>query len=337
MKYKIILTLILFPLTLSAEVNKSKISIVMSEKSLVTGHFIRLGDIASIGSSDEDDSEQLSKLKDVCIGPSPEPGYSQTIHRGYVRSRVQQDGFPADAISWDGSQQTVVEAKALHVSPQQLISYAEKFIADRISNNQSGLIDKESSKICIRPLNEIRPAVLPYGELEIKVESMSAQLPNGVQNLVFTISVDGQNCERRIIPFKLEILREVLVAARILDRHKVIGEEDLRKDLRDIVGLSSFYTESIEIIGKRTTRAIPVGVPITSDIIEVLPVIHRDDLITIVIESPNFRITTQGKAREDGAQGQIIRVVNTSSMKEICAQVIDNKSVRVEFKYGFPF
>ena len=68
--------------------------------------------------------------------------------------------------------------------------------------------------------------------------------------------------------------------------------------------------------------------------IEALPVVFQGDLITIVIESPAFRITAQGKAKEDGAPGQIIRVANTSSMKEIPAQVVGEKLVKVAFLSG---
>ena len=134
--------------------------------------------------------------------------------------------------------------------------------------------------------------------------------------------------------FKVMVLKEVLVAAHVLDRHEVIAEDDLRLALRDVGGSlahASILSRKTELIGKRAKRMIREGTVIAADMVEDTPIVNRGELVTIIIESPAFRITTQGKAREAGARHQIIRVMNISSMKEITAEVIDDKLVRVEF------
>lgn len=309
----------------------AKASVLMVEKAFVTGSEIYVDDIASIESADE---ALVSILKKIHICPAPEPGFSQTLHVGYIKSRVRQQGIVPEFISWGGSQRTIVETKVLRLSPQELLSHAEKFIthhASRVTRNGF-------SSIQIRPVTEIRPAVLPYGEVHVNVESVlgsrsdtAFRVFNGIVPLRFTISVDGRDREKRVIFFKVEVFKEVLVAARAIDRHKTIEASDLHTALRDISGFADVFFQKDDLIGNRSKRAFPKGTIMVRDMVEAPPIIDRGDLVTIVIESPVFRITAQGRAREDGARGQIIRVVNTSSMKEITAQVVDEDLVRVAF------
>ncbi len=304
-----------------------KISIVMVERATVTGREIYLGDIASIESASEALREEARKAQ-ICR--ASEPGFSRTLHVGYIKSRLRQQGIPAEYISWGGAQQVIVETKAARLTPQKIMSHAEAFLASWINARCS----ISGASVHIQPVNEIRPVTLPYGEVTVEVQPVSPNSIGGIVPLSFAISVDGRECEKRVILFKVEILKEVVIAARDLDRNKAIESEDLRIALRDIGEHLDVFFQKDELTGKRSRRPIPEGTFITGSMIEALPVVFQGDLVTIVIESPAFRITAQGKAKEDGAPGQIIRVANTSSMKEIPAQVVGEKLVKVAFLSG---
>lgn len=304
-----------------------KISIVMVERALVTGREIHLGDIASIESASEALREEARKAQ-ICR--ASEPGFSKTLHVGYIKSRLRQQGIPDEHISWSGAQQVIVETKATHLTPQKMMSYAEAFLKSWISSRYS----ISGASVHIQPVNEIRPVALPYGEVAVEVQPVSPNSIGGIVPLSFVISVDGRECEKRVTLFKVEILKEVVIAAHTLGKHKAIKAEDIRIALKDIGGNLDVFFQKDELTGKRATRPIPEGTVITGSMIEALPVVFQGDLVTIVIESPTFRITAQGKAREDGAPGHIIRVTNTSSMKEIPAKVVGEKLVKVAFLSG---
>jgi flagella basal body P-ring formation protein FlgA len=207
------------------------------------------------------------------------------------------------------------------------MSHAEAFLTSWINARCS----ISGASVHIRPVNEIRPVTLPYGEVTVEVQPVSPNSIGGIVPLSFAISVDRRECEKRVILFKAEILKEVVIAARDLDKNKAIESEDLSIALRDIGMHLDVFFQKDELTGKRCRRPIPEGTVIAGSMIEALPVVFQGDLVTIVIESHAFRITAQGKAKEDGATGQIIRVANTSSMKEIPAQVVGEKLVKVAF------
>jgi flagella basal body P-ring formation protein FlgA len=59
------------------------------------------------------------------------------------------------------------------------------------------------------------------------------------------------------------------------------------------------------------------------------PTVRRGDTVTIVAESSLLRITDLGKAKQDGAVGDYITVLNLRSKKVITAQITGPEQVAV--------
>ena len=61
------------------------------------------------------------------------------------------------------------------------------------------------------------------------------------------------------------------------------------------------------------------------------PLVKRGDVVSIIAESKDLKVTTLGVAKEKGSLGGRILVENLTSKKEVYAYVIDSNKVRVEF------
>ena len=314
-------------------------SILIDDQAVITGSKILLGDIAVIESPDKASVDNLEKMQ-ICSAAGPD--YSRTLHIGYIKSRIRQQGVLPESINWSGAQWVMVKTKAQYLSPEEILSHAEKYIKEqRAKSEKLGTNSREQEaraaaiqpyRMQIQPLGKIRQAVLPCGEVAVDVESISSALRKETVLLKLTIRVDGREYEKRLISFKVTILRETLVSARVLPRHKMIEEDDLILALRDTGGPktnASVFLKKEKLVGKRIRRTIRQGTIIVEGMVEDIPIINPGDLVTIMIESPTFRITAQGRAREAGVHGQMIRVMNTSSMKEVAAEVVNEKVVRV--------
>jgi flagella basal body P-ring formation protein FlgA len=86
-----------------------------------------------------------------------------------------------------------------------------------------------------------------------------------------------------------------------------------------------------EVVGKRALRLINTNEVLRIDLVEMPPVVKRNDIVTLVAEKGLLRITAKGEVKENGRRGERIRVINLDSNKEIYARVIDANTVRVEF------
>jgi flagellar basal body P-ring formation protein FlgA len=297
---------------------EEKISVSMFENSSVNSKEIYLSDIARINSPEQAMNDKLQK---VFICRSAEPGSSVNLNISYVKSRAKQQGVTPESITWNGSDHVTVETKSLSLSMQEIQSSAEAFISE--------LVGKSTAKVSIKPANDVKPIVLPDGKVDIRIELVSPYTVNDNTLLRFILSVDGRDYEKRIIPFKVDVIKDVVMTAKDINLHKALVADDLVVASQN-VGLSTnaFYTKD-ELVGKRAKRVLSKGILITSDMVEKTPIVKQGDLVTIVVESASLRVTAQGKAVENGIDGQVIRVINTLSMKEVQARIVDEKTVKI--------
>jgi flagella basal body P-ring formation protein FlgA len=123
-----------------------------------------------------------------------------------------------------------------------------------------------------------------------------------------------------------------VVTRKPLGRHKPITEDDIEMQTLDLSNLpANVLTDREAVIGKRTKRAVGAQTPLRADSIELPPLVKRGDLVVIIAESENLKITTLGQVKKKGRRGERIPVVNLDSKKVLQARVVDANTVKVDF------
>lgn len=125
-------------------------------------------------------------------------------------------------------------------------------------------------------------------------------------------------------------IQEVVVATQSLKRHHIITRDDvgiqkIRIQNREI----PYATYPAALVGLRVMRSLRTGLAIRTDRLEEAPVILRGDRIMLTLRTGGLSISTTGKAKEDGLQGDMIKVINLDSRKTVIAKVIGTGHVRV--------
>jgi flagella basal body P-ring formation protein FlgA len=121
---------------------------------------------------------------------------------------------------------------------------------------------------------------------------------------------------------------ELPVPARALNRDDVIGARDLQwvklpADRLD----QSVVSEQAQLVGQAASHFLRAGEPIRSADIHPPVLVTRGSLVTMVYQTPAMTITVRGKAIQDGAKGETIRVMNIQSKRELDAVVADAGTV----------
>ncbi len=132
---------------------------------------------------------------------------------------------------------------------------------------------------------------------------------------------------------RISLKKEVAVAARPLNRGKVVeaGDLTMREQLYDRVediGLSSIAP----VVGQRTKRFIDKGEQIRVKDLEPLPLVERNDLVTVLVKLGSLRIKGTGRAMGSGVFGQVIEVRNEMgerSAGRFSAVVVGEKRVEI--------
>ena len=131
---------------------------------------------------------------------------------------------------------------------------------------------------------------------------------------VATLSVTGRALE----------MTEVPVLTRNAKAGEVIRARDIEWMSVQVNRLTrTTVVDAAGLIGMSPRRTIRAQAMIRSTDLETPVVVAKNSLVTIRLETERMQLTVQGRAMEDGAQGDVVRVMNTKSNTVVNAVVID--------------
>jgi flagella basal body P-ring formation protein FlgA len=130
----------------------------------------------------------------------------------------------------------------------------------------------------------------------------------------------------------VDVFEAVVCTARNLKKGEIIEEDDLYLARRNISHLSpNILTDMMKAVGLIVKHNLREDTLLKEWMLERSPVLDRGDMVTILAESGNLRVTVSGMVLERGYSGELVRVRNAMSKKEIYARVVDNSTVEVDF------
>ncbi len=128
---------------------------------------------------------------------------------------------------------------------------------------------------------------------------------------------------------------EVPTTVTRLVRGEIVQAKDLRPQRVRATALSSdALLSGTDIVGKAAKRTVAAGEILRSNDVQTPIVVEKGALVTMIVHTPFMQLTSQGKALEDGAVGETIRVLNIRSKKMVEAQVTKPDIVVVPFAYA---
>jgi flagella basal body P-ring formation protein FlgA len=121
---------------------------------------------------------------------------------------------------------------------------------------------------------------------------------------------------------------QVPVLKRLISAGETIQAEDIDWTSSRVDQLvSNAVTDSQQMVGRIAKRPLRPGQLLRiSDLISE-PTVHKNSLVTIAVQTPTMSLTVRGKALDDGAIGQSIRVVNVNTNKQLVGIVKDAATV----------
>jgi flagella basal body P-ring formation protein FlgA len=272
-----------------------------------------------------DDPGLIRKLRGIEIGRTPLPGQSYSIDEGRIRLRLKQFDIDASRIRLNVPENAEVVRGVAHV-PKEKIQEAVLAHIRRAAPLENG-------EISVKEIQFNKDILLPKGAIAFRVEPPKNRELSGKVPFAVGIYVEGRFEKKVWAVADIEVLKKVIVAKRPLGRNREITEEDIEVQEMDMANLpSNTLTDYGDILGKRTRKAIDVNTVLRADMVESPPLVKRGDVVVVIAESAGLRITALGVVKErEGREGERIRVENLDSKKGIYAQVVDSKTVRVDF------
>lgn len=117
---------------------------------------------------------------------------------------------------------------------------------------------------------------------------------------------------------RVGIKRHVPVLARRLEGGTVIALTDIDwATVPDERVSANVVTSADQLIGHELRHTVGDGDVIHANDVMPARLVTRGSLVTLKIETPNMQLTAQGRALQDGAEGDVVRVNNTQSNRMV--------------------
>jgi flagella basal body P-ring formation protein FlgA len=94
--------------------------------------------------------------------------------------------------------------------------------------------------------------------------------------------------------------------------------------------LNDTIVDADQLLGKTPSRSIEANAPIRARDVVAPQMVARGDEILLQFVTGGLQLTAKGKAMQNGAEGEFIRVMNLSSNQSLRGEVTGNKIVRVQ-------
>jgi flagella basal body P-ring formation protein FlgA len=154
----------------------------------------------------------------------------------------------------------------------------------------------------------------------------------GAVSIALVVRVNGVVEKNLPLRLAVDAETEMVVAKRQLLNGTLLTADVLETKMQNLALAGGQHIKSIDdAVGKKTRITVRPGYPIRSDQLVAVPVVVSGQLVTIVLERPGMKITVSGRAKSSGGIGDLIRVENLSSRREIPAKVVDSSTVEVGF------
>ena len=173
----------------------------------------------------------------------------------------------------------------------------------------------------------VPPGKVGFQVIEPRHTDWLGPIPFSVQ-----VMVDGRTVKKVTAPATIEVWSDVAIAVKPLGRYQPIEADDIVLKKMNLARMpSNAIVCADQVLGRRANRNIAANSVLRSDQVEMPPIVKRGDVVQVVAESAILRVSAKGQAKENGAKGDRIQVMNLRSKKIIYALVVDEQTVAVEF------
>jgi len=297
----------------------ASIVIIVPPEAQVQGPQITLGDVAEVQGEPAD---TVARMQQVPLGQAPPAGVERLLSKSTLVTQLKHQGLWTQELQYQGAIQIRVIRASQRLDPQHMETVVRQALSRRLPQT--------TQSTSIRDIRGLRPVFVPLGPVQYEVTMPGRNGWLGSTSFTLTIQVAGKIEKQLRGTATIAGAQEVVSLVRPVAQGEIITADAVSRTKVPVTQpLRQMVTQPEEVIGKHARRPLAGNTPLSTQDVTAVHVVHRGDMVRIVLESPLIKMSTPGEALEAGKPGDTIRVKNTSSKREVRAQVIDKQTVRI--------
>lgn len=282
--------------------------LAIKQNVMVDAPVIRLGDLF----------DQPITGGDTPIAQAPKPGQTVSLDARFLRQLVR--AYHLELNSSQDFDHVLVARKCQIIKSETVTAALAEAISQRTQLSSTMDIAFDTGEVQFTLPTNVAPTVAvqglnfdPSSNRFLAILAVPATGPT-----LITQQVVGTIYEKTQVP----------VLKRLVSAGETIQADDIDWTSSRLDQLATnTVTDSQQMVGRIAKRPLRPGQTLRlSDLINE-PTVHKNSLITIAVQTADMSLTVRGKALDDGAVGQSIRVVNVNTNKQLVGVVKDAATV----------
>ncbi len=277
--------------------------------STVETDLLRVGDIF----------DQADGKEDVVIGRAPQPGNDMTLN-----ARTLMRIARATNVAWtpqSALDQVIVRREATLVDLNNIHDVLSKALSEKGVGSKLDIVIKNTLPQITLPKSEAPTIEVKSLRYMPQHNSFEAVLvAPSVDKPLKTIAINGVVHKRIMIP--------VLNAP--IKSGDIIGASDITYiDVRQGDMPNGALVQIADIQGMAAAKPLSAGKPIRNTDIALPRLVDRGGFVTIIYKDGPIALSAKGKALQNGAKGEMVRILNISSNKHLQGMVTADQQVTI--------
>ncbi|HWT98673.1 MAG TPA: flagellar basal body P-ring formation chaperone FlgA [Terriglobales bacterium] len=295
----------------ASDMDQAATTLTIKQNIMVDSAVIKLGDLF----------DRPVTGGDTPIAQAPKPGQTVTLDARFLRQLVR--AYHLDVGSDETFDHILVARKSQMIKSEDVTAEIVQAISDRTgqSNNMDIVFDGGEVQFTL-PTNV--PAT-------VAIQGLNFDPSNNRFLAILTVPATGPTLYTQQVIGTVYEKTQVPVLKRLVSAGDTIQQDDIDWTSSRVDQLANnTVTDVQQMVGRIAKRPLRPGQVLRmSDLIND-PTVHKNDLITIAVQTNNMSLTVRGKALEDGAVGQTIRVVNVNTKRQLLGVVKDASTVLIQ-------
>ena len=219
-----------------------------------------------------------------------------------------------------------------NVSPQRFQTIPEDKFREIFQKYLYRNLNNQGCDVIISRLRITGNVLVPDGTISFQEYQKGKRRFEGQVSLIVVVKINDVVKNKVKLSGWVDIFQPVVCASRDLKRGERISKEDLYFVKRNISHISSkILTDMNKIIGFMAKHNVKKDSSLKEWMFEKYPIVDKGDIVTIVAESGDIKVTAPGRVMMKGYADELVKVQNLMSKKEIYAKVVNGSTVAVDF------
>lgn len=275
----------------------------------VSGDSVTLGDIFGPAASDTD----------AVVMRAPRPGEPVTIDAKHLTRLAATHGMTWTPVMAD--QSIVIERESRIVGSDEVAENIRQALIERglDENIEINLVGRTPEiHVAAERVSPVSIDSLEYNERSSRFVAVAS------------VEADGKAKKTFRVAGLVHHMEELPVLARRVNAGETITQADVAmREIRRSQINGSVAEQPDQLIGMVARRPVRAEQPVRLGDIEPPMMIKKGGAVTMIYRSPGLLLKALGRAVEDGAQGQAVRVLNLKSKSIVVAVVTGPNTVSV--------